>query len=321
MSTERTAPIPVLLDCDTGIDDSLAIIYLCALNHAGDIEIKGVSTTSGNVDSTQTAINSRYILNLCGLKDVPVVEGEQNPLKLKLETIPDIHGPKGLGDAIPSDDLKDALETRPWQDVWKEILTENPDTHVIVTGPATNLAKYIRDNQPPKTISMMGGSFFHPGNITATAEWNMYVDPHAAKEVFDANLNIMVCSLAMTEQFTIGPEELEELLALIEGTDLAEAIGLFMNFYFGFHDRVGIGYFAQIHDLLTCMLAMEKVPYETQICAMDVETESELMRGATVADVRNKWDREQTAKLVTSVEFDKAHEEFARALKSLNQHL
>lgn len=321
MTTPSKTPIPVLLDCDTGIDDSLAVIYLASLHLAGDIEIKGVTTTAGNVGSTETAVNTRYILNLCGLEDIPVAEGETKPLKVVLETIPEIHGPKGLGYVIPPEGLHDTLDPRPWEQLWKDILTQNPETHVIVTGPATNLAKYIRNNEKPQRVSLMGGAYNYPGNTTPVAEWNSWCDPHAAKEIFNANLNIMVCALEMTEQYTIDPDELATLVANVEGTKIAETLNEVMRFYFEFHQGVGIGNKAQIHDLLACMLAMDKVPHETITVAIDVEADSELTRGQTIVDLKNRWGREQTAHLVTNVDFDKAHAEFARALKELKQHL
>lgn len=321
MTTSMTTPTPVLLDCDTGIDDSLAVIYLASLHLAGDIEIKGVTTTAGNVGSTETAVNTRHILNICGLTDIPVAEGENKPLEVELETIPEIHGPKGLGYVIPPEGLHDTLDPRPWDQLWKDVLADNPDTHVIVTGPATNLAKYIRSNEKPKRVSLMGGAYNYPGNTTPVAEWNSWCDPHAAKEVFTANLNILVCALEMTEQFTIDPDELETLIANVEGTEVAETLNEVMRFYFEFHEGVGIGYKAQIHDLLACMLAMDKIPHETITVAIDVEAESELTRGQTIVDLKNRWGREQTSHLVTSVDFDAAHAEFARALQELKKYL
>lgn len=314
-----SSPTRVLLDCDTGIDDAMAVMYLCALHRCGEIQLVGVTTTAGNVDSTQTAINTKYIMGLCGVTDVPVAEGEQVPLEVELVTTPETHGDKGLGYLNPPRELQEELEQRHWQQLWHDVLTDDPNTLVIVTGPATNLAKYLRSHDKPRAVALMGGSYNYPGNTTATAEWNTWVDPHAAKEVFAADLDILVCSLGVTEQFTINPDNVQKYQQILNHNELAQVLPEMLRFYFEFHESVEEGYLAQIHDLLTCILALNRVDYDAQEVAIDVETDTELMRGTTVADFRNKWNRLQTAKLVVSAEIDSAHREFEKALAVLAQ--
>lgn len=317
VAMNSAAPTPVLLDCDTGIDDALALMYLCALHRDGVIDLKAVTTTAGNVDSTQTAINTLFVMKACGVTDVPVVEGESVPLEVELVTTPETHGPEGLGYLSPPKELQELLDRRPWIKLWEDVLTQDPETLVIVTGPATNLAKYIRAHEKPAKVALMGGSYNYPGNTTATAEWNTWVDPHAAKEVFAADMDILVCSLGVTEQFTVNPDNVTRYQEILNHNELAGLLPEMLRFYFEFHESVGEGYLAQIHDLLTCMLALARVEYEYCSVAIDVATETELTRGTTVADYRNKWGRPQTAKLVSSAEIDAAHKEFEAALAVL----
>lgn len=323
LSEHSSKPIPVLLDCDTGIDDALAVIYLAALHRAGEIELKAVTTTAGNVDVAQTATNTAYILNLCGVQGVPVVAGEPQPVKLPLVTTPETHGPHGLGYVQPPLELRDCVDPRSWQDVWEEALLADPRTRLIVTGPATNLAVYLKDHDTPENVTLMGGAYQYPGNTTATAEWNTWVDPHAAKEVFTADLNITVCALQVTEGFTINPEKLSKYQEILTSTGSTRARGVaeilepMLRFYFEFHQSVGEGYLAQIHDLLTCMIALGRVNYSAIDVAIDVEAGSDLMRGTTVADYKNHWQRPQTAHLVTDVDYAQAHLEFEKTLTLL----
>lgn len=299
--------IPVLIDCDTGIDDALALIYLAALHHGGEIELVGVTTTAGNVSVDQTGKNSRWILDQCLLPEVPVVPGMAGPRDVELVTTPETHGQYGLGYVNP---LAAELPRGSWQDLWKRSLQDRPDLQLIVTGPATNLAEF----GPVANTTLMGGAYLYPGNTTPTAEWNSWVDPHAARRVFrQAQDPIMVCSLEVTEQFTLAEESLATLVERLGDTPVAASLPEILRFYFEFHELQGEGYLAQIHDLLTCMIALDRIPFTHTETTVDVEADSELMRGTTVADLRGHWGRPVNARLVRTVDVDAAHAELDRA--------
>lgn len=305
--------IPVLIDCDTGIDDALALIYLAALHHAAEIDLVGVTTTAGNVDVVQTGKNSRWVLDQCLLPDVPVVSGLEGPRDVELVTTPETHGQYGLGYVNPQvGDLRDG----PWQDLWKDCLRNRPGLQLIVTGPATNLAEF----GPVANTTLMGGAYLYPGNTTPTAEWNSWVDPQAASRVFrQARDPITVCSLEVTEQFTLTEERLSMLVEGLGSTPIAAFLPEMLRFYFEFHDLQGEGYLAQIHDLLTCMIALGKVPFTHLETTVEVEAESELMRGTTVADLRGHWGRPVNARLVRNVDLGAAHAELGRAATLLSR--
>ena len=126
--TRTNSNHPVLIDCDTGIDDALALIYLAGLAAAGEVQLRAVTTTAGKVDVTQTALNSAHILRLCGLPDVPVVAGVPTPLVVPLVTTPETHGSHGLGYVIPPETSTDTIAVTPG---------ERPDT-VPVGVPAAD---------------------------------------------------------------------------------------------------------------------------------------------------------------------------------------
>lgn len=311
MNSRDFSPVPVVLDCDTGIDDAIALVYLAALHKQGQINLLAVTTTAGNVDVTTTARNSRFLLDACGLESIPVAAGEPVPLVVPLVTTPETHGPHGLGYWEAPADV-DARVEDDWQRVW------DPEAHLIVTGPATNLAHYARGHRFPQQVTLMGGAYHYPGNTTPTAEWNSWVDPHAASEVFaHTPTPITICSLGVTEQMLIGPGELHELTGILGAHPLAAVLTEALRFYFEFHQAQGEGYQAQIHDLLTCMIALGRIPFEATQTVVDIECDSPLMRGTTVADFKGHWQRRPNARLVTDADIDAAHDELRRAFASL----
>ena len=302
--------IPVLIDCDTGIDDALALLYLAALHHEGEIEFVGATTTAGNVDVTQTAINTRWVLDQCGLKGVPVAAGQEAPLEVPLTTTPETHGEFGLGYINPD---TQHVGQEDWQSLWRNAMSEHADLRLIVTGPATNLATFTAVKTP-----LMGGSYLYPGNTTPTAEWNAWVDPHAARKAFaQADEPITVCSLGVTEKFTLNPETLNKLIDALTDAPIAKFLPEMLRFYFEFHESQGEGYLAQIHDLITVMIALDRIPFASREVTVDVEADSELMRGTTVADLRGHWNRKANALLVSDVDIAAAHAELLRATKAL----
>lgn len=300
--------IPVLIDCDTGIDDALALIYLVALHKRGEIQLFGATTTAGNVDVKQTAINTRWVLDQCGLADIPVLAGQLEPKHVPLVTTPETHGDHGLGYINPG---HVEIPEGDWKQLWKEHLS-NPETKLIVTGPATNLAEF----GPVENVTLMGGTYLYPGNTTPTAEWNTWVDPHGAKEAFAAAQKpITVCSLGVTEQFTLNPDILSTLINTLGSQPIAEHLPEMLRFYFEFHEVQGEGYLAQIHDLLTCMIALDKIPFSGREVTVDVEADSPLMRGTTVADIRGHWGKPANAFLVETADIEAAHAELLRAVE------
>ncbi|RSZ65452.1 nucleoside hydrolase [Corynebacterium hylobatis] len=308
---------PVLIDCDPGIDDTLALIYLGALHHLGEIELVGVTTTAGNTTATQAAGNARWVLDQLGI-DVPVVAGESGPRQVALTTTPETHGPTGLGYLeVPEAPGGD------WEEVWREGVDKHADLRLIVTGPLTDLDAFRRSHPEHyarlRHVTVMGGAVNYRGNTTPTAEWNFWVDPHAAAQVFDnpPGARIRLCSLEVTEQFLVDPDRLLLLIDALGDSPVAARLEDILRFYFEFHHAQGEGYQAQIHDLLTCMIALGKIGFEDVATTIAVEADSPLMRGTSVADLRGHWHRPQNARLVTAADIGTAHGELDRAARAL----
>jgi purine nucleosidase len=179
--------IPILVDCDTGIDDSLALLYAAA---SPECEIVAVTCTAGNVDARQVAANTRAVLELAGRSDVEVALGRETPLARALVTTPETHGPKGIGYAeLPTPRM--ALSPRYGPDVIVQEARRRPGEVTLVTlAPLTNVAiALLREPKLPsllKGVVIMGGSYRSPGNTAPTTEWNVSVDPESARIVFEA---------------------------------------------------------------------------------------------------------------------------------------
>jgi purine nucleosidase len=178
---------PILVDCDTGIDDSLALLYACA---SPECELVAVTCTAGNVDARQVATNTRAVLELAGRPDVEVALGRETPLARPLVTTPETHGPRGIGYAeLPAPST--ALSPRFAPDLIVEEARRRPGELTLVTlAPLTNVAlAVLREPELPRLLRrvvIMGGSYRSAGNTAPTTEWNVGVDPESAAVVFGA---------------------------------------------------------------------------------------------------------------------------------------
>jgi purine nucleosidase len=312
-----TDRIPLILDVDTGIDDALALLYACASPEA---DLLAVTCVGGNVDARQVAWNTRAVLELAGRADVPVLLGREQPLAKPLETTPETHGPTGLGYAVLSEPIR-ALEPGDAADHIIELARARPgEITVVALGPLTNLAVALeREPSLPsllKRLVLMGGAYKAPGNTTPTSEWNVHVDPDAAKAVFTAwrpdldgpALDLpLAMGLDVTEHAILRPGHLGAL-ARRAGASLADAgamasepmrmagaiatnpmlrfLGDALRFYFEFHERYDGFYGAFIHDPFAVAAALDRSLVFSQPVFVDVETGPGLAHAMTVADWR-----------------------------------
>ena len=320
--TERTA---LILDVDTGIDDSLALLYAVG---SPDADLLAATCVSGNTDARQVAFNTRAVLELAGRTDVEVALGRETPLVRALETTPETHGPEGLGHAElppPSRPLSD----RHAVDLILDEARRRPGEITLVTlGPLTNLAlAVLREPSLPRLLkgyTLMGGAFGVSGNTTPTTEWNIHCDPVAAKIVFrawsaarQADPTIprpLALGLDVTEQARILPDDVvriarragsrpDDSLALARGEEPMHAtrsvasnpivryVADALRFYMEFHATYDGFYGAFIHDPLTVAAALDRSLVTTEALYVDVETRGEITAGMTVADRRRLTGR------------------------------
>ncbi|HET7703818.1 MAG TPA: nucleoside hydrolase [Candidatus Limnocylindrales bacterium] len=319
-----TTTVPLILDVDTGIDDSLALLYAAASPEA---ELVAVTCVGGNVDAHQVERNTRAVLELAGRTDVEVALGRDRPLVKPIETTPETHGPQGLGHAeLPPPSRP--LSERNGVDLIIEEARRRPGEIMLVTlGPLTNLAlALLREPDLPRLLrgwTLMGGAYRSPGNTAPTTEWNIHCDPDAAKITFNAwgasaeahgHGRPLALGLDVTEQAKIVPDHVvalaraagstpDDSLALARGEDPMHAtrsvasnpivryVADALRFYMEFHAHYDGFYGAFIHDPLATAAALDPSLVRTQAVTVDVELGGTLTTGETVTDWRGVWGR------------------------------
>jgi purine nucleosidase len=313
----------VILDVDTGIDDSLALLLACAMP---EIDILAATCVSGNVAARQVAENTLAVLQLAGRTDIPVAIGRETPLKKPLQIATDTHGPRGIGYAElppPSRPLAD------WHaaDLIAEAARAKPGEITLVTlGPLTNLAVALeREPALPRLLrswTLMGGAFGVPGNTTPTAEWNGHVDPDAAQLAFaawgaavekDPSIPLpLAMGLDVTEKAAFVPEHMRALavrggarpldaealahepmpvLDTVADSPILHYVVDALRFYFEYHAANDGVYGAYIHDPFALAATMDRSLVTTKPVFVDVETGSGPAHGMTVADWRGLTKR------------------------------
>ncbi|RDY23770.1 nucleoside hydrolase [Romboutsia maritimum] len=224
----------VIIDCDPGIDDSLAI--LLALN-SPELEVLGITTCSGNVPAKLGAENALKALQMCSSLNTPVYIGEEHPLKRELVTAQDTHGEDGIGENY-YDKVTDGKLNSNGVDFIIETLKNNKDVSIIALGPLTNIAKAImKDKEAFNNLDefvSMGGAFRIHGNCSPVAEFNYWVDPHAANYVYkNLSKKIHMVGLDVTRKIVLTPNIIEFINRLDK--DLAKYITQITRFYIDFH--------------------------------------------------------------------------------------
>ena len=276
---------PIVLDCDPGHDDAIALLLALA---SPELELVGVTTTYGNQTLEKTTTNALRVLELVGRTDVPVAAGADRPLERELVVAAHVHGESGLdGPALPeasgvptSDDAVAFIAGR--------LEAAGAPVTIVATGPLTNVARYLATHGSSgiDRIVLMGGAIAE-GNFTPAAEFNIWCDPEAAAVVFASGLDVTMMGLDVTHQALLGPAVEERLRA-------AGRIGSFvadLNVFFTRYHRETYGWEgAPIHDAVAVAHTIDADLVETRHRNVQVELESELCRGRTVVDLWRRTD-------------------------------
>jgi inosine-uridine nucleoside N-ribohydrolase len=279
----------ILLDCDTGIDDAIMLLYLASLLAAGEVELVGVGTVHGNVDARTGALNTLRIFELTGIDGVPVAVGAARPMAQDVHYAHAYHGTDGLGEThLPEPERRPVDLSAPEQIV--RLARAHPgELTLLAVGPLTNLgiALLLEPALPEliREVVIMGGAFDHPGNVTTHAEANIWHDPEAADLVFAAGWPITLVPLDATHPTVVDAEWLDRLAA--GASDTARFASRVLDFYVRAYTPLLERRGCVIHDALAAMLAVDPELGSYTERAVRVELRGELTRGTTIWDARS----------------------------------
>ncbi len=317
MSTQK--PI-IIIDTDPGQDDAAAILMAFGLDRLGLIELKALTVVAGNVGLHHTATNARIIADWAGREDCPVYAGADKPLLRPLVTAEEVHGKTGL-DGCERHDPRTPLQERHAVDYLIDTLRTATAGSITLCpiGPLTNIAQALSlapdCAQGIKEIVLMGGAYFEAGNITPAAEFNFYVDPHAAHIVLQSGVPIKILPLDVTHKACITTERMDKLRALPNqnGPRLANILQSYERYdtqKFGLNG-------GPLHD--PCAIACAVFPelFTRKACHVVVETRGEHTLGASVVDWWGNSGQPANAEWATAVAADAFFGKLTEALAAL----
>ena len=296
-------PIPIVLDCDPGHDDAVAI--LLAAGHDG-IDLRAITTVAGNGTLEKTTRNARRAGALAGLEGVPLAAGAAGPARGELITAPDVHGETALdGPELPPGELP--LDERTAVELLADtLLASGEPVTVVPTGPLTNIAALLEQRpevrERIREIVLMGGSTGR-GNTTPAAEFNIHVDPEAAAAVFESGLPLTMIGLNLTHQALATRAVLERIRAI--DTDAARAVAGWMDFFGSRYERLFGEFAPPVHDPCTIALLIDPDVMTLVDTFVAVETEGRWTRGATVVDLHGRLGREPNARVAMELDAER----------------
>lgn len=293
-------PIPLILDCDPGHDDALAII-LAAKNPA--LKLIGITTVSGNGGISKVTFNARRIATLVNL-DLPIAEGSGKSILGAVEEATDIHGESAL-DGAELPEPKVELSNLHAVDLMAKLLRESAEQVTIVaTGPLTNVALFLKMypalKGKVKEIVFMGGSATR-GNRTPYAEFNIWMDPEAADVVLRSGLPLTMCGLDVTHQALVTKEIFARLESM--GTGVSKTIIGLLKFFAKTYDEVFEMPDPPLHDPVAVALLINRSVVKTKKVNVQVELTGSLTRGATVVDLHNKLGEQANCEVALELDF------------------
>jgi inosine-uridine nucleoside N-ribohydrolase len=277
--------IPVLVDCDPGQDDAIALLLALA---SPEVEVLGVTTVAGNQTIEKVTLNALRVLELAGRGDVAVAAGADQPLAGELVVAADAHGETGLdGPELP------APQGRPVEQHAVELLAERllasarPVT-LVPLGPLTNVAPLLAERPEAaeriERIVLMGGAIAE-GNMTPSAEFNIWLDPEAAAHVFASGLDVTMVGLDVTNRAVLTPEHADRLRSQGPvGRAVAAMLDFYGSFYRAAYDHGG----CPVHDALAMAHVIRPGLVETQQRHVEVDVSDGICRGRTVVDMRRR---------------------------------
>ena len=309
------SPTSLIIDCDPGVDDAVALLTAFG---TPALELLAITTVGGNVPVDKTARNASILRQIAGRGDVPVFMGAERPLRREPMGAGEFHGAEGLGDMVPFEPEAGCASGGAVEAI-VEIVMARPGKTVslAVLGPLTNLALALRAEpslaERLGPVAVMGGARAEGGNITASAEFNIWADPEAAAEVLASACDVILFGLDVTHQVRATEARIAALEAL--GTDPARAAASMMRFSQRIEREI-VGWEAPpVHDLCPVAWMIRSDLFTLRPCHIAVETVSDLTRGHTAVEFREDVAGPLRHRWATGVDVDGVFELLTEAVR------
>ena len=300
MTCYSMSPKRIIIDTDPGIDDALAILLALA---SPELSLEGISIVHGNCSLEQGAINGLSILELAHASHIPLVKGCELPLVQPSLLAPETHGNTGLGYAKLPEPRTKPTSRHGIDFLIEEILSNPGEMTLVAIGPLTNLALAIRKEPRVvgalKELIIMGGAIRHEGNTTALAEFNTYVDPHAAHIVFHSGIPTTLVPLDVTYQCVLTSQDVAQLQKI--DSPIPGFIKDTTDFYMEFHDTYQGVKGCVINDPLALALTFKPELCDYQELPVDVDISGGVSMGKTIADFYNYEKKPANMKVALGV--------------------
>ena len=306
----------IILDTDPGIDDSCAILLALA---SPEISVEGLSVVHGNCSLEQATKNALSVLELANASQIPVAKGCELPLVQPSLLAPETHGDTGLGYAKLPEPRAKPMVQHAIDFLIDKILSEPGEITLVAIGPLTNVALAIR--KEPRIISavkeliIMGGAIRHEGNTTALAEFNTYVDPHAAHIVYHAGMPITLVPLDVTYQCILTPEDVNRMREV--DAPITRFVEDATRFYMEFHDEYQSIRGCVINDPLALVLTFAPELCTYRQLRVDVDISGGISMGKTIGDFYNYQKKPANMKVALGVKPRKFMDLFLERIMNL----
>lgn len=292
--------LPIILDCDPGHDDAIALVLALA---SPELELKAVTSSAGNQTPDKTLRNVLRMLTLLKRSDIPVAGGAIKPLMRDLIIADNVHGESGLdGPALPEPDF--APQDCTAVELMANVLRESAEPVTLVsTGPQTNVALLLNGHPELHAkiarIVIMGGAM-GLGNWTPAAEFNIFVDPEAAEIVFQSGIPVVMAGLDVTHQAQIMAEDIERFRRI--GNPVATTVAELLDFFMEYHKTEKWGFQgAPLHDPCTIAWLLKPEIFTTVERWVGVETQGKYTQGMTVVDYYFLTDNRPNTTVMTNI--------------------
>ena len=282
-------PKPVVIDCDPGHDDAVALLLAAQSDELG---LRAVTTVAGNQTVEKTTTNALKVLTLAGRTDVPVAAGCEEPLVREFVSEHDVHGDSGLDGPELEEPAFETVDQHGVDLLIETVRESDVPVYLVPIGPLTNVAMAFRKApdivDDIERVVLMGGAV-EEGNKTPVAEFNVYADAEAADIVFDADVDRTMVGLDVTRKARYSAARFDEMRAL--ESEVADVVADLFEFYLEFHNRRFGWDSVPIHDACAVAEVISPGIVDTERARVEIETDGEHTYGQTVCDMQGVWDR------------------------------